>query len=252
MKESRIITSLQHPLVKHLVKLRTNSVYRYEQQALVLEGVKPIQEASSVTKLLYTPAYASWASSFVGEKWQINEAILHKVSGMISPEGLLAEIRMPSFVTLENAKQVVALEGIRDPGNLGTLLRTALALGWETIYLLPENCDLFNEKVLRAARGAHFKLALVQGTTEQLQQWVQTNHVQSLVADLEGITPANLPFISPRVLVLGNEARGPSTTIHHFCQSVTVPMSGEMESLNVAVAGGILLYLLSTLHRTSL
>lgn len=244
--ESHSLTSLQHPLVKHLVKLRTDSAYRHEHQALVLEGMKPIQEVSSlVTKILFTPAYASFASSFASEKWQVTEAIIHKISGMASPEGIIAEIHMPPFVSLDKAKQVLALDGVSDPGNMGTLLRTALALGWDAVYFLPGSCDPFNEKALRAARGAHFKLALAKGTAEQLQQWAQKEKIQPLVADLQGTEPDNVSVASRRLLVLGNEAHGASEAIRQFCQPVTIPMPGEMESLNVAVAGGILLYLLS-------
>lgn len=251
MTEPRSITSLQHPLVKHLVKLRTDSEERYAHQALVLEGVKPIREVSSlITKLLYTPAYAAVAHSIPGEKWQVTEAILHKISGMSSPEGIVAEIRMPPFVSLDKAQRVLALDGVSDPGNMGTLLRTALALGWEAVYFLPNSCDPFNEKALRAARGAHFKLTLAKGTAEQLQQWVQTNEVQALVADLAGKAPEEVASVSPRLLVLGNEGHGASAAVRGFCQPVTIPMPGEMESLNVAVAGGILLYILSNFTRS--
>ena len=242
----RSITSLQHPLVKHLLKLRRESAERYQHQALVLEGLKPIQEVSTlITKLLYTPGYASFAQSISGEKWLVTEAILHKISGMSSPEGIIAEIRMPSFVALDKAKHVLALDGISDPGNLGTLLRTALALGWEAVYFLPGSCDPFNEKALRAARGAHFKLALAKGTAEQLLQWTETEEVQALVADVKGKSPTLLPPASRRLLIVGNEAHGASAIVRRFCQPVAIPMPGEMESLNVAVAGGILLYLLS-------
>lgn len=242
----RALTSLQHPLVKHFVKLRADSAYRYEHQALVLEGVKPCLEISShIQKLLYTPSYTCLAASLSGEKWLVTEAILNKISGMISPEGMIAEVRMPSFVSLDKAKQVLALDGISDPGNMGTLLRTTLALGWDAVYFLPGSCDPFNEKTVRAARGAHFKLSLAKGNADQLQEWVNSNQIQSVVADIKGEVPESVPAARRRLLVLGNEAHGASAAIRQFCQPVTIPMPGEMESLNVAVAGGILLYLLS-------
>ncbi len=250
MKEPRSVTSLQHPLVKHLVKLRTDSAYRYASQVIVLEGLKPIQEVSTqITKLLYTPLCASFAASIPCEKWQVTEAVLHKISGMTSPEGILAEIRMPPFVLLDKAKQVLALDGINDPGNVGTLLRTALALGWEAVYFLPGSCDPFNEKALRAARGAHFKLALAKGSAEQLHQWVLAQGVQPLVAGLNGSIPEEVAHAAKRLLVVGNEAHGASNSVRQFCQPLTIPMPGEMESLNVAVAGGILLYLLSNFKK---
>lgn len=246
MTETRSISSLQHPLVKHLLKLRMDNTYRTAQHSLMLEGVKPIQEVSTqIMKLFYTPAYAAFADSIVAEKWQVTEAILQKISGMTSPEGVVAEIRMPHLGSLDEAHYVLGLDGISDPGNMGTLLRTALALGWETIYFLPGGCDPFNEKVLRAARGAHFKLTLVKGTVEHLQQWIQSQEVQALVADIRGISPQQVSFAAHRVLILGNEAQGATEAVKHFCTSVSIPMPGEMESLNVAVAGGILLYLLT-------
>lgn len=240
------ITSLQHPLVKHLVKLRGEAAYRYEHKSLVLDGLKPIQEVKRhVQKLLFTPNLASLAATFPGEKWEVSEAILHKISGMVSPEGIVAEVSIPPFISIENSSQVLALDGISDPGNLGTLLRTALALGWDTVYFLPGCCDPFNEKALRAARGAHFKLSLTRGSAEELKEWVNNHQIQSLFADIQGEPPEKIIPAKQRLLVLGNEAHGTSKAIRQFCQPVTLPMPGDMESLNVAVAGGILLYVLS-------
>jgi RNA methyltransferase, TrmH family len=245
------ITSLQHPLVKHLVKLRTDVSYRNEHQSLILTGLKPIQEfPSGIAKLLYTADYRHVAEEIngVAERWLVAETIIHKIAGMLSPEGILAEVQMPPFVPLMHNK-VVALDGISDPGNLGTLLRTALAFGWEAVYFLPGSCDPYNEKALRAARGAHFKLALAKGTAENLQQWVETHSCQALVAELKGLAPETVPAAYCRLLVLGNEAHGSSASIKQFCSSVSLPMPGAMESLNVAVAGGILLYLLRSNER---
>lgn len=246
MTMPRFLTSLQNPIVKHLVKLRIESAYRYEQNMLVIEGLKPIKEIDVfVKRIFYTPAYIAEVQEIKGEKWEINEAILHKISGMSSPEGIVAEVAMPSFVTLNKSKRVLAFDGLNDPGNVGTLLRTALAFGWEMIYFLPNCCDPFNEKVLRAARGAHFKLHLSKGSLEELQQWIIKESVQPLVADLQGLLPEKVPVAKQRLLVMGNEARGPSKKLKELCQAITIPMSGEMESLNVGVAGGILLYLLA-------
>lgn len=245
MNQEKSVTSLQHPLVKHWIKLRTEAPYRQHHGQLLLEGIKPVYEfPHKIRKLLYTDAYAAQIQSISGERWKITEAILHKISGMPSPEGVMAEVEMPSFVSLDQARGIVALDAISDPGNLGTLLRTALAFGWETIYFLPGCCDPFNDKVLRSARGAHFKLNLSKGKAEELKKWVRETQAQAWMADLNGRSPEQLPCAQHKVLVLGNEAHGVSEGIREFCQSVTLPMKGQMESLNVAIAGGILLYLL--------
>lgn len=238
------LSSLQHPLIKHFVKLRTESKYRYEHQALMLEGVKPIQEIpKEVKKLLYTPSFAHIAASFTCEKWEVTEAMIHKISGMVSPEGVIAEVLMPSFVPLNDQHRVLAFDGLSDPGNLGTLMRTALALGWDAIYFMPGTCDPFNEKTLRAARGAHFKISLVKVSEEEFLKWIKEHNVQSLVADIRGEVPEKIAFAPQRVLILGNEAHGASSKMRQSSLPVTIPMPGEMESLNVAIAGGILLYL---------
>lgn len=240
-----IITSLQHPLVKHLVKLRTENGYRNEHHTLILEGMKPIQEVTSrIEKLFYTPPFAEVASALPGEKWEVTDAIIQKASGMVSPEGIIAEVKMPDFQSLDKQNRVLALDGISDPGNMGTLLRTALALGWEAVYLLPGCCDPFNEKALRAGRGAHFKLTLAAGGPKELERWVKKEEIPSYVADIRGDAPEQIPDDRRRLLVMGNEARGPSAAVRQFCSPLTIPMPGEMESLNVAVAGGILLYFL--------
>ena len=246
---NRVLLSLQHPMVKHLVKLRREASYRYEHGSLLLEGIKPIREiAPFIRKIFYTAAEVDRITFFEGEKWEISEPILHKISGMPSPEGIIAEVELPSFTSLNKFERVLALDGISDPGNMGTLLRTALALGWDAIFFLPGCSDPFNEKTLRAARGAHFKLALSKGSPQELKQWVDAHQVQPLVAEIKGSHPEELIQASHRLLVLGNEAHGPSQSVRQFCQSVTIPMSSQMESLNVAVAGGILLYLLSKVN----
>jgi RNA methyltransferase, TrmH family len=239
-----MITSLQHPLVKHFVKLRTDRAYRQLQQKVIIEGLKPILELQSfVTQLLYTPAFANYAQ-IIQPTSEVTEGIMQKISGMTAPEGIIAEVQMPAFISLTSCPSILVFDGVSDPGNLGTLLRTALALGWEGAYFLPEGCDPFNEKVLRAARGAHFKLKLGQGTVKTLQNLVQDQKRQAWVADIQGEDVGYIQATKPCVLVVGNEAHGASQAVKKFCAPVTIPMSGQMESLNVAVAGGILLYTL--------
>lgn len=242
----RSITSLQHPLVKHLVKLRSNSDYRYEHHSLVLEGSKPIQEViGSIKTLIYTENFIPFPNSNA-EEWVVTEAILKKISGLSSPEGVIAEIRMPAFGLKPESHHLLVLDGISDPGNMGTLMRTALAFGWDGVYILPRSCDLFNEKVLRAARGAHFKIPVKIGTVEELLGLIRKEGFQPLLADLKGTSPEKQEAATKRILVMGNEAHGASKEVRNYCNPVAISMSGQMESLNVAVAGGILLYLLKS------
>lgn len=241
------ITSLQNPLIKHLVKLRQNRSYREDNRTVVVEGIKLVNELSEKQMARVVLAYDV---TFVPKKWknveiiEVSEGVMQKVSGMVHPEGLLAEIEMPASSDLMGLNFIIAFDGISDPGNMGNLLRTALALGWEGAFLLEGCCDPYNEKVVRAARGANFKLPLHEGSWEGLKQLIEKNALTSFVADLEGISPNELAPQSKALLVLGNEAHGPSEQANTICQKITIPISSQMESLNVASAGAILMYLI--------
>lgn len=241
------ITSLQHPAIKHLVKLRQNRDYRYDHHSLVIEGSKVIAELGrdAPLKLLMTTDETLIPKGVCADQVLIvSEEILHKASGMQNSEGILGEIAMPRPTPFKGIKTLLALDGINDPGNLGTLQRTALALGWEGVFLLNESCDPYNEKALRAARGATFRLPYNTGSWHDLWAIAKENQLTPLVADLEGKDPGNFKKEERILLILSNEARGPSEEALKDAAKVTLPMTGKMESLNVAVAGGILMYAL--------
>lgn len=241
------ISSLQHPLVKHLVKLRQKKSYRYEQKAILIEGIKPVLEICRHTraKTIMATNQGLLPENIQTEKLLIvPEAILEKISGMVNSEGILGEFSMPEQSELEKKFPLLVLDGINDPGNCGTLLRTALALDWQGVFIVGEGCDLYNEKTLRAARGAHFFLPLRQGTMAELKDLAFRNGLMPLLADLEGLSPHEMKADQKILLILSNEARGPSKEAIEWCQRVTIPISGKMESLNVSAAGAILMYLL--------
>eukprot|EP00899_Mesostigma_viride_P001073 jgi/Mesvir1/10967/Mv07852-RA.2 len=152
---------------------------------------------------------------------------------------------------------VLALDRVQDPGNLGTLARTAIALGWDGLFLLPGCCDPFNEKVVRASRGAMAKFPLATGTWGDLNALVRARGLTCVAADvLEGAAVTNgrqsaaLSPLPSCCLVLGSESQGVSEETKRHCRAVTIPMPGDMESLNVAVAGGILMFSLKNMIRS--
>jgi len=245
----RRLTSIQHPIVKHLVKLRQNRDYRYDHKSIVVEGIKPVEElvhhGRFKTIVIYNEATIPLGAE-ADEIVVVNEAVMRKISGMENPEGLIVEIAMPQPASLKGMNYVIALDGVSDPGNMGTLLRSSLALGWDGAFILNNSCDPFNEKAIRAARGATFRLPLAWGDWNSLKQLVQGNKLTPLVADINGVDLAHMKKTSGILLVMGNEAHGASKETKNFCQAVTISMPGAMESLNVAVAGGILMYALKS------
>lgn len=242
-----MISSVQHPLVKHFVKLRHNRSYREDKNSVLIEGEKIIKEVCShhpAKILLVTDEGLVPQSILFEELIIINEAIAKKISGLSFTEGFFAEIPMPKPASLNDIKWLLVCDGINDPGNLGTLLRSGLALGWEGAFILDNCCDPYNDKALRAAKGATFRLPLSFGSWKELHEMTKRNQLKPLVADMHGIPIYQIKEKEGFLLVLNNEAHGISDEANDFCTKVTIPMSGEMESLNVAVAGGILMFAL--------
>jgi len=241
------ISSVQHPLVKHLVKLRQNRDYRYDHHSLLVEGITMVTEMRNENgyKVIVTlDEHLLPLGIKADEIITVSEGVMKKISGVESPEGIVAEIAMPEPASLQGKRFLIAIDGVSDPGNLGTLLRSALALGWEGAFIVEGSCDPFNEKAMRAARGATFRLPIAWGNWDALEKLIQTNQLTPLVADLSGNLLSKVASPDKILLVLSNEARGVSQRGKKVCQPITIEMPGDMESLNVGVAGSIMMYAL--------
>ncbi|MCE5294248.1 MAG: RNA methyltransferase [Chlamydiales bacterium] len=242
MKE---ILSAQHPLVKYWVNLRTDSKFRKTESRVLLEGKNCVYDICQKTKakrLIVSNESIIDDSLLYEEVIVVTDAIMKKISGVVSPEGIIAELELPENRPFSSVKKILVADGIQDPGNLGTIIRSLCAFGWDGLFLLPGCADPYNDKTLRAAKGATFHLPIFSGSWDELATICKQNHLELVVADTKGQKPEF--FVNkPIALVLGNEAQGanvPKTLSH---QIVSLPMIGQIESLNVAVAGSILLYL---------
>lgn len=235
------ITSLQHPFIKHLVKIRTDKNYRNENGFALISGKKLIRELSPVSVLLTTEEETCLPAE---ETIGVTSEILKKITGLQCPELVAALVRLPPPGNLEDKLYVLALDGISDPGNLGTLLRTALALGWEGVFFTEGSADPFNDKALRSAKGATFRIPLQQGNWSDLEKLIEKNKMHVLIADIEGEDVKICKTSAPLLLVLGNESHGASPHAKQRFSKITIPMLKHMESLNVASAGAILMHTL--------
>ncbi len=240
------LTSTRHPLIKHLVDLREKRTYRYECQSVVVEGLTIISELAKTNRfkcmIISDERFLKFAES-AEEVVIVSCDIMKKISGLIAPEGILVEMQMPLPSQLKGAKRVIALDGICDPGNMGTLFRSALALGWDAVFLI-DGCDPFNEKVIRAAMGATFRLSIGWGNWETLKKIAINENLTVFGADIKGQDIASVNPCKKILLILGNEAHGLSEQAKAMCELITIPMSKEMESLNVSAAGSIIMYVL--------
>ncbi len=232
------ITSLQNPLVKHLVKLREERAYReMEGQALVFGSVV-IEELS---KKLETLALFSLEG---GKDYIVTREVLKKISGLKSAPDSAAIFPLPKEKDCTGMNFILVCDRISDPGNLGTLVRSAIGLGWEGLFLLDHSVDLFNDKVIRASRGASFLLPYCRGNLKEFDTFAKKNHLTVFVADVTGHDVREISGPKKAALLLGTEGQGQSKEALKLGKKITIPMKEGTDSLNVAVAGSILMYAL--------
>jgi RNA methyltransferase, TrmH family len=247
-----MITSNQNAKLKLARSLMGRPKERHAAQAFVAEGVRLVEEALSagwpVRFILHTPGLSTRGLELVKrceeqgyEVEQVSEAFLNSVSEMETSQGLLAVLDYSPLPLPQQLDFVLIADSIRDPGNLGTLLRTAAAAGVQAVFLTPETTDAFAPKVLRAGMGAHFRLPIhnlswdeIRGATEALKVYL---------ADMQGAPCWQNDFRAALALIVGGEAEGATQAAHSLAdETVCIPMPGKAESLNAGVAGAILMF----------
>lgn len=255
-----IITSLRNPRIVALRKLGRRR-QRLLQGRFLAEGLQALhvaQEAGWSPLELYhcpalfrSPAAAELLGRFRdGGAWpvEVNEHVMRALSEREEPQGLVAAFALPQTaladIQLPTDPLVLLLDRLRDPGNLGTLLRTADAVGAGAVLLLPPCVDPFDPKVLRASMGSCFSLPVVTvDSTEALLTWLRKRGLPVYGGDAAGQLWTALDWRGGLALALGNEAEGLDGALASHCdQLAALPQQGRAESLNVAVAGGVLMY----------
>ena len=237
------IESTSNELVKHWARLQKDRSYRHSSQRVLVEGKNLLNDIllrHRPLNLIVTEKHLKTFADFPEECIVISDAIASKISSVEQPEGCFAEYCIPSYVHQPQGHRAIVLDGLQDPGNVGTILRTCLSFNVRTVFLIEPCCDPWNPKAIRAAKGAQFDLHISSCTWNQLE-----GRGVLFVADLHG---GDIQDVSPEtnwLLVLGNEAHGHNVPSYLHPHLVKIPMSGPMESLNVAQAGAILLYTLT-------
>jgi len=177
---------------------------------------------------------------------RVDETTLNRLAETEHPQGIIAVLRAPRWSVadfdLASRRAVLVLDGVQDPGNTGTILRTALGLGAAGVIALPGTAELTNPKVVRGSMGALFRLPAVSLDRNEFLDWAREHSVRILAAEMSGTPIGGLTTVGPVAVVLGNEGAGLSPELRRAGQAVAIPIKPGAESLNVAVAAGILLY----------
>jgi len=174
---------------------------------------------------------------------QVESRLLQSLSETETPQGVLAVLQLTQLPIPNSLDFILIPDQIRDPGNLGTLLRTAAATGVQAVLLPPETTDAFAPKVVRAAMGAHFRLPIHAMKWDEIEQISKSANVQVFLADMEGTSCWGTDLRQPLALIIGGEAEGASEKARKLANGqISIPMVGKMESLNAAVAGSVLMF----------
>lgn len=238
MKE---ITSVNNPLIKELIKLKQKK-YRDKEKKFIVEGYNIIEEAKDYITLIITSSKEDKSILPNVEHILVPKEIIGKLSETVTPQGIVG---ICNYVTSrENFEgNVLVLDGLQDPGNIGTLIRTAICFDFNTIYITDNSCDIYNEKVLRATQGGIFKVNIIRKNINDIIDDLKKKGYYIVGTSLKNGIPLNdINFGKMNAIILGNEGNGVSKeTIERSNVNAYIPINASMESLNVAIAGGIIM-----------
>jgi TrmH family RNA methyltransferase len=251
--ETSMITSTANPKVKWVRLLQAQGHERRAAGVFIVEGVRLAEEALAAgweAQLVLFTQDLTERGRLVLDGFaargapleQVSPEVLRAASDTETPQGLLAVLSQRLLPLPEALDFVFIPDRVRDPGNLGTMLRTAAAAGVQAVFCPPETVDAFAPKVLRAGMGAHFRLPIHNLDWDALARRLAPLQV-FLAAMEEGPAYNQVDFRIPLALIVGGEAEGAGLQARRLAHaSVNIPMPGGGESLNAAVAAGILLF----------
>ena len=244
-----IITSKANSVVKNAKKLHQK---KYRKSAYLIEGwhlfEEAVQAGVTIEKVFALESYRDQLAAFPQTIW-VSEEILRDLADTQTPQGIIAVIQKEE-VGLPDLHQgkFLFLEDVQDPGNVGTMIRTADAAGFTGVIVSDKSADIYSLKTLRSMQGSHFHLHIYRMSSQALLKETKGAGIPVLATTLskDSVDYRELPSIENFVLVMGNEGQGISPLMAESAdQLIHISMKGQAESLNVAVAAGILIFHLS-------
>ena len=253
----QVITSKDNEIIKNIKKLKEKK-YRDQTGEYIIEGIKLVEEAIienvKISKIVVCEDCETDGSIPKDLMYEIakynciyvSKKIFESISDVNTPQGILAVIekyQLEEKISY-NEDILVVLDGVQDPGNLGTILRTVDSVNLKQIILSPKCADPYNPKVVRSSMGAIFRLNIIESKNiiETLKD-IKKNKYKIVATSLE--TEENIYTLdyNKKAIIIGNEANGVSKEVLEIAnEKIKIPMLGKTESLNVAVATGIILY----------
>ena len=246
------ISSTKNEKIKELVKLQTAKgrkkagMYLLEGEHLVEEAIK---ERAQIKLIVVTgnrlEDYENLLAQTDVQVLVVSQDVFHKLSMTETTQGILAVVEIVKQEILPHKGHLIVLDAVQDPGNLGTIVRTADAAGFDAVILGTGTVDLYNDKVLRSMQGSHFHIPVFQANLQEYLPILKEKGVQVAVTALHRNSNdySVLQGATDVAIVVGNEGQGVSNDVIEIADVVvTIPMFGKAESLNVAIASALLMY----------
>ena len=252
----QVITSKDNEIVKQIKKLKEKK-YRDEAGVYVIEGIKVIEEAieenAQIEKIVIcedctTSAAIPQKLMYAIAKYNciyVSKKVFEILTDVVAPQGILAIIKKPNKEEIDyKADLILALDGIQDPGNLGTILRTADSINLKQIIVTKNTADAYNPKVVRSTMGAILRIKIIEtNSLVNTLKEAKKNKFKVVATSLDTENSIYDIDYNKKVIVIGNEASGVTKEVQQMADSkVKIPMLGKTESLNASVATGIMLY----------
>jgi len=252
------LRSLQNPYIKYVMKLKKKR-FRDREKRFMVEGVRFVEEALSsgwpVQNIVYSPELLVSARgiSLIAEAAErkignvpVEKTVFKVLAETQTPQGIMALCAVKERPAEGFCSNVLVIDGISDPGNLGTVIRSADAFGFEGVVILENTVDLYNSKTLRSTMGSVFHIPVLDNVKiSELRRYLPAGGgFKMLVGVPSGGIPVDLVDLrQPLALVVGSEAGGPSGALLAMAhEKITIPMPGGAESLNAGVAASIVMY----------
>ena len=242
-----MITSTTNPTIKELMKLKQKK-YRVTSGSYLVEGEHLVAEAlktKQVECLISTNEIQNNDIDVV----IVSMEVMKKLAFTLHPQSIMAKCKIPTKLEIVKTNRYLLLDTLQDPGNVGTLIRTAIAFGIKQIILSPQCVDIYNDKVLRAMQGAHFHVSCIYQDLQQVITKLHQDGVFIVGSALEnGVAIDTIINHVKMAYIVGNEGSGMREEIKKLCDALAYIPITTIESLNVAIAGSIMMYQFKEKH----
>ncbi len=246
------ITSTSNETIKYFISLNDKKT-RMNAKRFIVEGYHLVNEASKTNLLEAVISSDEKELKKINnvKRYLVNDAIINKIATTKNPQNILGIVKMLDHnitnlvpIIKENKTKLIMLDDVNDPGNLGTIIRTAAGLGYDGIIMSPNTVDLYNEKVIRSTQGVMFKIPIIKANLQEVIKLLKKEKVFCIGTALTNAK--DVKHITKKdkfAICLGNEAKGISKEVlDNMDENVKIAMKNDVESLNVSIAAGIIMY----------